>query len=66
MSTSYALVGYRFYHSESDNDGEYIPFEGEIVDEATGLRLPSTRTWYYNNGDGHLATDQIVSIVVSM
>ena len=62
---TFALAGYKFYHDESKNDGEYITFEGELVDEATGLRLPKVRAWYYNDGDGHLATDDIVSMKVS-
>jgi len=62
---TYALVGYRFFKDESKNDGEYIAFEGEVVDEATGVRLPKTRAWYYNDGDGHLATDDITSITTS-
>ena len=59
---TFALVGYKFYKDESKNDGEYITFEGEIVDKASGLRLPKARAWYYNDGSGHLATDDIVSI----
>jgi len=59
---TFALVGYKFYLDESANDGEYITMEGEIVDETSGLRLPKTRAWYYNIDDGHLATDDIVSI----
>jgi hypothetical protein len=57
-----ALVGYRFYKDETKNDGEYITFEGEVVDEGSGLRLPKMRAWYYNADDGHLATDDITSI----
>ena len=60
-----ALIGYRFYFDESKNDGEYITFEGEIVDEASGLRLPKARAWYFNADGKHLATDDIVSITVS-
>lgn len=62
---TYALVGYRFFHDESKNDGEYIAFSGEIRDEASGLRLPKERAWYYNADDGHLATDDIVSMRVT-
>jgi len=58
---SHALVGYSFYKDEP-NDGEYITFEGEIVDEASGLRLPKARAWYYSADDGHLATDDITSL----
>lgn len=55
-----ALVGYRFYHDESANDGEYITLEGEAT--GAGLRLPKTRSWYTHQGDRHLGTDTIVSI----
>jgi hypothetical protein len=62
---TFALVGYKFHHDEAKNDGEYITLEDEIVDEASGLRLPKTRAWYYNADDKHLATDDIVSIDTS-
>lgn len=60
--TTFALIGYKFFHDESKNDGEYITFEGEIHSEATGMRLPKVRAWYYNADDKHLATDDIVSL----
>ena len=56
-----ALVGSRFFHDESKNDGEYIVYEGQVVDEESGLRLSASHAWYYNDGDGHLATDTITS-----
>jgi len=61
---TFALVGYRFYLDESQNDGEYIAFDGEIVDEISGLRLPKSRAWYYNADHGHLATDDIILIKI--
>ena len=51
------LVGCRFYHDESANDGEYIVFEGVI--EADGLRLPQSRRWYVNADDRFLGEDVI-------
>ena len=57
---TFALHGYRFYKDESKNDGEYITFEGEVAHES--MRLPRTRAWYYNEDDGYLATDEIVSM----
>ena len=57
---SRALVGYRFYHEEAVNDGEYIVLEGEL--SAGGLRLPKRRTWYTNDGDELLGTDTVMSI----
>ena len=55
---SYAIVGCRFYHDESKNDGEYITFEGEI--EAGDIRLPKVRKWYYNSNDEFLGEDDLV------
>lgn len=52
---NYALVGYRFYHDESVNDGEYIPLEGEEV--INGIRFPKTRTWFVNKDDELLGAD---------
>ena len=46
-----ALIGYRFYHNEPENDGEYILLEGERVID--GIRIPAVRTWYVNK-DGRL------------
>lgn len=54
---SYALVGYRFYHDESKNDGEYITLEEEAV--FGRIRLPRIRKWYTNNEKKHLGTDTI-------
>ena len=56
------LVGCRFYHDESANDGEYITFEG--VAEGDGLRLPRYREWYTNAGDLFLGSDEIRSVTV--
>ncbi len=58
---SAALVGYRFYHDESKNDGEYIVLEGEV--EAAGLRLPKSRSWYTHHDDRLLGTDTLLEIV---
>ena len=55
--TTAELVGCRFYHDESANDGEYITFEGLI--EADGLRLPQRRRWYMNVDDRFLGEDVI-------
>ncbi len=53
-----ALVGYRFHHDPSANDGEYITIEG--VETVGGMRLPRARAWYVNADDRHLGTDTIV------
>ena len=57
---TFALVGYRFYHDESKNDGEYIVLEGEA--SGAGLKLPKTRKWYRHEDDGFLGTDIIESM----
>ena len=53
-----ALVGYRFYHDEAKNDGEYIVLEGET--DASGMRIPTTRRWYTNAEGRHLGDDILV------
>lgn len=57
------LIGYRFYHDESANDGEYIHLSGEIG--SGGLRLPAKREWFKHQGDEFLGEDEAVSLVVS-
>ncbi len=57
---SCALVGYRFYHDEDANDGEYITLEEEA--RAGTIRLPRVRTWYTNDGAKLLGTDAIETI----
>jgi len=49
------MIGYRFYHDESANDGEYILLEGETTDGS--VRLPKRRTWYTHKDDRLLGTD---------
>ena len=60
---TYALAGYRFYHNEADNDGEYILLEGEI--ESDGLKVPARRSWYTHAEDRYLGDDILVEIGVS-
>ncbi len=57
---NYALVGYRFFHDESKNDGEYIVLDGEA--RLGRLRLPKHRTWYTHQGNRLLGTDTLESI----
>ena len=52
---TYALQGYRFYHDESDNDGEYILLNGET--EFKSVRLPKERKWYTHKEDKYLGAD---------
>lgn len=60
--TSYALVGYRFYHDEAKGDGEYITLEEEATGGEDLVRLPRIRKWYRNADDGYLGTDTILSL----
>lgn len=55
---SYKLLGYRFYHDEAKNDGEYIYLEDEI--KVAGMRLPKVRKWYTHQEDKFLGTDTLV------
>jgi len=57
---SYKLSGYRFYHNEKDNDGEYILLDGEV--SLNSIRLPATRKWYTHKEDKFLGTDKLVRI----
>jgi hypothetical protein len=57
---TYALVGYRFYHDETANDGEYITVEDEL--SSGGLKLPKARAWFTHGDDKYLGTDTLISI----
>ena len=52
---SYRMVGYRFYHDEAANDGEYIVLRDEY--QLGGLRIPQSRSWYRNDDGSYLGTD---------
>ena len=52
---SYALQGYRFYHDETKNDGEYIILDEEVTFE--DVRLPKERRWYTHKEDKFLGAD---------
>lgn len=53
--TTYALSGYRFYHDEAKNDGEYITLEG--LETIKGIKIPKIRAWYINKDDKFLGKD---------
>jgi hypothetical protein len=57
---SFALVGYRFYHDEAANDGEYIVLDR--ITEGGGMRLSKVRSWYSNSDDRLMGTDTVRSI----
>ncbi|MFY0593476.1 DUF6503 family protein [Roseivirga sp.] len=59
---TYAMVGYRFYHDEAKNDGEYIVLDDMIIEK--GLRIPKNRAWYTNAEDELLGTDILISFKV--
>ncbi len=58
--STYALSGYRFYHDESANDGEYILLSGET--KMGSLRLPQRRVWMTHKEDKLLGADVLLSI----
>lgn len=57
---TFALSGYRFYHDEAANDGEYVLLERE--EAGGGLRLPKVRSWFTHADDRLLGTDVVRSI----
>lgn len=52
---NYALIGYRFYHDEIQNDGEYIILDGEV--KSGKIRIPKERKWYMHQNDKYLGSD---------
>lgn len=59
---TYAMVGYRFYHDEEQNDGEYIVLDGVRVQN--GLRIPEHRYWYVNENGRFLGADMMMALQV--
>jgi hypothetical protein len=55
--STYAMVGYRFYHDEAKNDGEYIVLADMVIEQ--GLRIPRNRSWFTNAEDKLLGTDYL-------
>lgn len=55
---TYALRGYRFYHDEAKNDGEYILLQGEIATH--DLKIPARRQWYTHQGREFLGEDVLL------
>jgi hypothetical protein len=51
------MVGYRFYHDEAKNDGEYIVLADMVIEQ--GLRIPRNRSWFTNAEDKLLGTDYL-------
>ena len=55
---TFALSGYRFYHDEAKNDGEYILLEGEIT--INGVKFPQKRAWYTHKEGKYLGNDDLL------
>lgn len=55
---TFAMEVYQFFHDESKNDGEYILLSD--LEDASGIKMPKTRAWYYNKDNKYLATDHLV------
>lgn len=51
----YSLAGYRFYHDEGANDGEYILLEGRT--RIGDLLLPARRKWFMHKDNRFLGED---------
>jgi len=56
---NYSLQGYRFYHDEEKNDGEYITLKG--LETVNSIKIPKIRKWYFNSDDKFLGTDELIS-----
>ncbi len=59
---TFEMVGYRFYHDESKNDGEYILVD-QLV-ETEGIKIPKTRKWYTHQDNRFLGEDTLESIQI--
>jgi hypothetical protein len=57
-TTTYGLEVYQFYHDETKNDGEYILLKE--LEDVNGMKIPKTRTWYFNENDELLGTDNLI------
>lgn len=56
--TTYAMSGYRFYHDEKANDGEYILLEDEV--KVGSMTIPATRHWYTHKSSRFLGSDELL------
>ena len=51
---------YQFLKNSKPNTGEYILLSGmELINN---IKMPKTRAWYYNDGDGYLGTDVLTKV----
>ena len=58
----YSLEGYRFYHDESANDGEYIILSG--IHTESGLKIPKIRKWYTHKEGKFLGSDELIELKI--
>lgn len=57
---TYAMEVYQFLKNSKPNTGEYILLSGmEVINN---IKMPKTRAWYYNDGDGYLGTDVLTKV----
>lgn len=56
---TYRMTGYRFYHDEGANDGEYIVLDGEY--RLGSMLIPRSRSWYTNAEGRFLGEDVLMS-----
>jgi len=59
---THRLVGYRFFHDEAANDGEYLLVEGET--RAGSMSLVRDISWYVNADDRFLGKDTLVGALL--
>jgi len=59
---TYAMEAYKFYHDESNNDGEYILLS-EIL-EVNGIKIPKIRKWFVNKNNEFLGSDILTKFEV--
>lgn len=59
---TYALEGYRFYHDESINDGEYILISE--LENYKSVRVPKVRKWYTHKEGKFLGTDVLANLKI--
>ena len=59
-TSDFQLRGYRFYHDETKNDGEYILIDG--LTTFKNIKIPSQRDWYTHKEDKFLGSDKLIKI----
>ena len=57
---NYSLCGYRFYHYQGANDGEYITLDGEIRKDK--WKIPKNRKWFTHQEGKFLGEDVVKAL----